>query len=114
MHRLYYLTCLFFLSSCVYYDLEEVPTTPPQQDICGQEVVSWELHILPIIRESCAISGCHNGISRIDLRKYELAKLHASEIKAFTQDRSMPFEGTITQQQINLIACWVDAGAPNN
>lgn len=114
-----HLAALFLLFSCAYHDLSEDPAPgspedPPKQNICEERTVSWQADVLPIIQQSCAISGCHNGISRTDLRRYELAKANASDIKAFTQDRSMPFEGTITQQQIDLIGCWVDAGAPQN
>ncbi|HEY9047854.1 MAG TPA: SprB repeat-containing protein [Ohtaekwangia sp.] len=80
----------------------------------GTTDVSWTNDIRPIIVTSCAITGCHNGISRQDLRIYEKAKYYASQIKMFTRDRSMPFEGSLTQNQIDIISCWVDDGAPNN
>jgi len=80
----------------------------------GFSGTSWETEIKPIMESSCAQSGCHNGSSRPDLRKFENAKFYAKSIKSKTQDKSMPREGTLTQQQINLIACWVDDGAINN
>jgi hypothetical protein len=80
----------------------------------GESGVSWANEIKPIIENSCALSGCHNGSSRPDLRKFENAKFYAKSMKSKTQDRSMPRDGTLTQQQIDLIACWVDDGAPEN
>lgn len=80
----------------------------------GLSGVSWSNEIMPIMENSCALSGCHNGSSRADLRKFENAKFYAKSIKSKTQDRSMPREGTLTQQQIDMIACWVDDGAPQN
>lgn len=80
----------------------------------GTTGVSWQQEILPIVETKCALSGCHNGISRPDLRIYDKAKFYASSIKKFTQDKSMPFDGTLTEEQIKLIACWVDDGALNN
>ncbi len=77
----------------------------------GPTGTSWEQDIKPIISNSCAKSGCHDGGSRSDLRVFDNAKLHAKSIKSKTQDRSMPREGTLTQSQIDLIACWVDDGA---
>jgi hypothetical protein len=62
----------------------------------------------------CALSGCHDGRRRPDLRLYERAKFYAKAIKSKTQDRSMPFEGSLTQEQIDVIACWVDDGALEN
>lgn len=80
----------------------------------GNTGVSWNSDILPIMTTHCATSGCHNGTSRPDLRNYQTSKFYAHFIKQFTQDRSMPFEGTLTQNQIDRIACWVDDGAPLN
>lgn len=75
---------------------------------------SWSGEIKPIMEASCAKSGCHNGSSRRDLRQFENAKFYAKSIKSKTQDKSMPREGTLTQQQIDIIACWVDDGAFEN
>jgi hypothetical protein len=80
----------------------------------GNTGVSWTSDIKPIIEKSCAVSGCHNGITRTDLRLYSNAKKHAVEIKSLTRDRSMPFDGSIPQSQIDLISCWVDDGALEN
>jgi hypothetical protein len=76
---------------------------------------SWSSDIQPIMEKSCALSGCHNGTTRLDLRIYSNAKKHAAEIKTLTRNRSMPFDGTpLTQNQIELISCWVDDGAEEN
>lgn len=80
----------------------------------GNSGVSWEHEILPIVKASCALSGCHDGLLQPDLRKYEKAHFYAPLMKKYTQDGSMPFDGSITQQEIDLIACWVDDGAPLN
>jgi hypothetical protein len=76
---------------------------------------SWATDIRPLIVTYCALSGCHNGTARVDLRDYNKAKIYAGEIKSMTQDRSMPFDGTpLKQSDIDKIGCWVDDGAPNN
>ena len=75
---------------------------------------SWQNDVRPIIVRSCALSGCHNGDSRADLRVFENAKFYAASIKSKTRDKSMPREGTLTQNEINLISCWVDDGAVQN
>jgi hypothetical protein len=81
----------------------------------GTSNVSWLNDIKPIIENYCARSGCHNGTSRPDLRLYDKAKYYASSIKSKTKDRSMPFDGApLSNEQIALIGCWVDNGAPNN
>jgi hypothetical protein len=76
---------------------------------------SWSNDILPIMEKNCAITGCHNGTSRSNnFSQYASAKSFAKTIKSKTQDRTMPFDGSLTQQQIDLIACWVDDGALQN
>ena len=75
---------------------------------------SWVTEILPIMQSSCAVTGCHNGVSRTDLTIYSNAKFYALQIKTYTQNGYMPFEGTITQAEKDRIACWVDEGALEN
>lgn len=80
----------------------------------GETGTSWSSEIQPILQLRCATTGCHNGLSRPDLRIYSNAKFYASQMKEFTQDGSMPFEGSMTQDEIDRIACWVDEGAKDN
>lgn len=80
----------------------------------GNTGTSWNGDVLPLIKNNCALSGCHNGVTRPDLRVYATAKHYASQIKTLTADRSMPFTGSITRQEIDLLACWVDEGAVEN
>jgi hypothetical protein len=76
---------------------------------------SWINDILPIMQASCALSGCHDGKSRIDYRIHSNAMKNSADIKFNTQNRSMPFDGpALSKNQIDLIACWVDDGALNN
>jgi hypothetical protein len=76
---------------------------------------SWENDILPIMKTSCALNGCHDGKTRVDFRLYDNVKSKAESVKSKTEDGSMPFDGPdLPQNQIDLIACWVDEGAPEN
>lgn len=80
----------------------------------GNTGTGWSNTILPIIQTNCALSGCHNGVSRPDLRIYDKAKFYAAQMKKLTREGSMPFDGSITPDEIDLIGCWVDEGALNN
>lgn len=81
----------------------------------GATGVSWAQDILPIMQASCAITGCHNGISRNnDWRIYAQVKAHAGDIRERTQNKSMPFDTSLPQDDIDLIACWIDDGALEN
>ena len=74
--------------------------------------------IKPIITTKCAISGCHNGSQSPNLSAYSGVKNNASDILSEISGKFMPpsnsSAGSLTQQQINLITCWVKDGALNN
>ena len=78
--------------------------------------VSFEATIKNIIDTKCAISGCHNGDNGADRNWTVLSNIqnNAANVKGFTQSGAMPQTGSLTQEQIDLIACWVDDGALNN
>jgi hypothetical protein len=82
----------------------------------GSTGVSYQNDIKPIMNASCAISGCHNGDNG-SIRNWTIfanVQSNAQDIKLRTGNKSMPLTGSLTQDQINLIACWVDDGALNN
>lgn len=110
MKYFFALLCLL-LFSCVYHDI--APPDDPVGYVCGP-TVSWEKDILPIMINSCATSGCHDGISRRDWTSYNEVKQYAASIKIRTQNRSMPFDQPLPQAQIDMIVCWVDNGAIEN
>lgn len=76
--------------------------------------ISFAASIQPIITSSCAINDCHNGNQFPDFRVFKNIHDNAANIKKLTGDRTMPDEGSLTQQQIDQIACWVDDGALQN
>ncbi len=84
----------------------------------GDTGIDYNNDILPIFQAKCNFSGCHpdNG----DWFTYSTAKDHASLIKTRTGNGSMPKDdgvgkgGDLSADQIKLIACWVDGGAPEN
>jgi hypothetical protein len=76
--------------------------------------VSFAASISPIIEANCAINDCHNGNQFPDFRQFKNIHDNAAQVKIMTGDRSMPEDGTLTQAQINMIACWVDDGALAN
>ncbi len=71
--------------------------------------------IKDIINNNCAVSGCHNGGGGLlNLSDDNNIVSNASSIKLRTGNKSMPKKGSgfvLTNEQIQLIACWVDDGA---
>lgn len=84
----------------------------------GQTVIasgiSFKDEIQPIILKSCAIPQCHDGSGNIDYRVFENLKKNPADIKSRTQSKNMPKTGSLTDDEIEKIACWVDDGALNN
>lgn len=85
------------------------------QTVKVQSGISFSGSISPIIQNKCAISSCHNGSLFPDFRVFKNIHDNAAQIKTLTGNKTMPKGGgTLTQDQINMIACWVDDGAPDN
>lgn len=82
----------------------------------GKTGVSFATQIEPIINTKCALTGCHNGDNgaQRNWTVFDNVKANAANIKTRTSNRSMPLTGSLTPEQISLIACWVDDGALNN
>jgi hypothetical protein len=76
--------------------------------------VSFATSISPIIETKCAVSGCHSGTQPPDFRSFSNIHANAANIKTLTANGTMPQNGSLTQEQKDLIACWVDDGALQN
>lgn len=81
--------------------------------------VSYSQTISPILVANCVLQTCHNDDNGADRNwtVYDNVKAKASGIKTRTASGSMPPSSSgqsLTQDEIDLIACWVDDGALNN
>jgi len=77
--------------------------------------VSYSNLVSPIISNSCAITGCHvSGTGRVNFTIFSNIQANATGIKSRTATGNMPRTGSLTQEEIDLIACWVDDGALDN
>jgi hypothetical protein len=76
--------------------------------------ISYSESVKPIIENSCAVTSCHDGAQEPDLRTFANIKSNASKIKSMVVNRTMPPISQLSSEAIQLIACWVDDGAPNN
>ncbi len=110
---IYLFGLLLILSSCG--NNEEIPE--PGVFNCDVTTVTFSGTIKNIITTKCAITGCHdgdNGESR-NWTVFANVQSNAANIKARTATGTdMPLTGSLTQEQIDQIACWVDQGALNN
>lgn len=76
--------------------------------------ISWTEDIQPIIQTRCAKAGCHGEGTNRNFTTYERVKEYADRIKFRVETFSMPLDGSLPQDQINMIACWVEDGALQN
>lgn len=98
----------FCMISCEYNveeeDLEELSCDPD---------ISFSTTVKPILDNNCI--QCHNGSAHpLDLSDFTVVKNNAGRIKELTEARIMPAQGSLTSEEIDLISCWVDNGAPDN
>ncbi len=84
------------------------------QEVLVPSGVSFVGTVRPVIEANCAVTGCHNGTQFPDLRSFLVIREYASLIKVQVVSRNMPLEGTLSENEIRAIACWVDDGAPDN
>ena len=82
----------------------------------GTTGVSYSADITPIFKANCNFSGCHGaGTTGRDWTKFSDVKAKSIDIKNRTSARTMPIGGnTLTNDEIQKIACWVDDGATEN
>jgi SprB repeat len=79
--------------------------------------ISYSGQIKPIFEAACNFAGCHGaGTSARDWNNFSNVSTQKNAIKTRTGNRSMPIGSgpSLTQTQIDLIACWVDDGGLDN
>lgn len=87
--------------------------------VMSQQVMantSYATDVEPIFAISCNVIGCHDGSnsSLPNFSELSVVQANASMIKSLTQSGNMPKTGSLTQEQKDIIACWVDDGALDN
>ncbi len=108
------ISILLFGTSCAYDNAEELYG----EQTCPPGGMSFSQTIHPIINSNCAIIGCHvSGQQLPTLENYAQISSDTAKIKARTSTGTMPPSNTsksISPEEIDAIACWVDVGAPEN
>lgn len=105
------MACLLVLTGCEYENEEALFGEPEE---CTTPVL-FESEIRPLIQANCAFSGCHAaGGTSPELTTFELVQARATDIRHMTQSRQMPPPSSgrsLSQEEIDKIACWVEQGA---
>ncbi len=97
-------------------DIENEQEQEMMDDNCEGTSYTYDADIKSIIDSNCATSGCHNGSASIpDFTTYDGVFGSRNSVKSRTSARTMPPASSgksLTDAQIQMIACWVDSGAP--
>lgn len=114
IHKFLFTATLALITSCTYDNAEELYG----EQECPPGGTSFSQTVNPIIQSNCAVSGCHvNGQQMPTLETYAQISANSARIKARTSNGTMPppsSSKSLSQKQIDDIACWVNAGAPEN
>ena len=85
---------------------------------CNGDTPTYDNGISAIINAECNTSTCHGtGSSQAEFTSYmgmALAISNGNFEKKVLIDQTMPKNGFLIQDQIDLIQCWVDNGYPEN
>ena len=99
----------FIATACDYNKSDILPD-------CATVPARFSTDVLPLIQTKCA-TACHNSFSTNaggPLTNYTLIKAKADLIKFMVETRQMAQVGSLTDAEIKVISCWVEAGAVNN
>lgn len=98
------------MSSCLTNVDEEIVIETETQDPCAD--ITFSKNVKPIIDNNCIV--CHSGGQFPNLSTYNGISANAALVKSEVVSRDMPRGDTLTNEEIQAISCWVDAGALNN
>ncbi len=88
--------------------------------------INFQKNVLPIFVSKCAMSGCHNSVSReagYDLSNYDgimkgVVANHPLMSEVYKQisgfNPEMPVGGKLKKEEISYIKLWIKMGAQNN
>ena len=99
-----------FFTSCLT-NVEEATIEEEMPDACAD--ITFAVNIKPIIDANCI--QCHgSGGNSPNLTSYSFINASAASVKDAVASRRMPQGGSLSQDEIDAIVCWVENGALNN
>ncbi len=101
------------LNACVEHNFPA-----PTVECSTVDEISYSLEVEPIIDTHCSISGCHDGTlgPEKDWTNPVALQGKSAEVKRRvllpdSDNQKMPLTGSLDQQQIARVVCWVEQGA---
>jgi hypothetical protein len=103
--------CLILVLICEACYYEEIPSEAiPSAINCEAVDAGFQTVVSPIIQNNCATAECHAGSQFPDFRNLQEIQQNAQRIRTQVVQRTMPPDRSLTPDEINAIACWVDNG----
>ncbi|MDP1800707.1 MAG: hypothetical protein Q8L81_05115 [Bacteroidota bacterium] len=120
MKKLFGFMFIVILSNSCTKDVGK-PITVVQVDTCTTDI-SYVKHIVPLINQSCGLSGCHVTGGYKDFTNYNALKSTIDNtsnfITRFKPGGGMPPSYSVgpplTDCQVSKLESWIKAGALNN
>ena len=107
---IFFLCVILLMSSCTRDQVD-----PPEP--C-EEVKSYNNGIRDILRNKCNTSGCHDGASGVGTYNSYNGVRRVLETGEFRQEvvieKTMPKDGTLSDEEFDLLRCWSENGFPEN
>lgn len=108
------IACLLLLFLACTKDKGKDPSLAANKTGC--DTVTYSVHIEPLISANCV--SCHDAVSgNADLSTHTGLKAQVDNggiaSRVFTI-ADMPPSGPLSNEQLQLLKCWMDSGAPNN
>ncbi|MEI6765056.1 MAG: hypothetical protein WCM76_05400 [Bacteroidota bacterium] len=75
--------------------------------VCSGPAKSWQADVKPIMNTYCV--GCHASFGG-----YTEMVASTTAIRSRVADGSMPQGNALSNDQKNIVLCWIDSGTPNN
>ena len=108
---------------CFFACSKDTLMTPPEPTACELLAASYADDIRPLMNSSCALSGCHvAGFSSGDFTGYAGLKAKVDDgsvmnraiVQLNMPPSNSPGPTSLTSTEIELLSCWIEAGAPEN
>jgi cytochrome c5 len=83
-------------------------------DTCTDSI-KYSVQIKRIMKNNCATSGCHDGVSQSNFNDYSTVASDTSIVSRMNDaSNPMPQSGLLDECTRNQVKAWVKAGAKNN
>lgn len=103
------------LTVCIIIDLSAC-SKKKLDPTCDGYTITYDNYMKALISGSCMGGSCHNaGSGNGDLTTYAKVQVYVNNGKFKSEvltNQSMPEGSSLSQEEINKVQCWADAGYP--